>query len=82
MTIFSSCGDDDDNCFSFSSSSPVIVADDANIDVAARRITWGKFLNSGQTCIAPDYVLCTPGKRDRIVEVMRKTLVEFFGSEV
>ena len=60
----------------------MIVADDANIDVAARRITWGKFLNSGQVCIAPDYVLCTPGKRDRLVEVMRKTLVEFFGSEV
>jgi aldehyde dehydrogenase (NAD+) len=37
--------------------SPVIVAADADIDVAARRITWVKLLNSGQTCIAPDYVL-------------------------
>lgn len=37
--------------------SPVIVTVDADIDVAARRITWVKLLNSGQTCIAPDYVL-------------------------
>jgi aldehyde dehydrogenase (NAD+) len=44
--------------------SPVIVAADADIDVAARRITWVKLLNSGQTCIAPDYVLAD----HRIVE--------------
>ena len=37
--------------------SPAIVAADADIDVAARRIAWGKFLNAGQTCVAPDYVL-------------------------
>ena len=37
--------------------SPVIVADDADLDVAARRIAWVKLMNSGQTCIAPDYVL-------------------------
>ena len=37
--------------------SPVIVAADADLDVAARRIAWTKFMNSGQTCIAPDYVL-------------------------
>lgn len=37
--------------------SPVIVTDSAELDVAARRIVWGKFINAGQTCIAPDYVL-------------------------
>src|SRR5947209_8117216 len=37
--------------------SPVIVAADADLDVAARRIAWVKLMNSGQTCIAPDYVL-------------------------
>ena len=37
--------------------SPAIVAADANIEVAARRIAWGKFVNAGQTCVAPDYVL-------------------------
>lgn len=38
--------------------SPVIVLDDVNIKDAAAKITWGKFLNAGQTCIAPDYLLC------------------------
>ena len=38
--------------------SPCIVEQDANLDVAAQRITFGKFLNSGQTCIAPDHLFC------------------------
>ena len=62
--------------------SPVIVADDANVDVAARRITWGKLMNVGQSCISPDYVLCSQSIQDRLVEEMRKTIVEFYGSEV
>ena len=37
--------------------SPVIVDDTADMTVAARRVAWGKYLNAGQTCIAPDYVL-------------------------
>ena len=37
--------------------SPVFIGDDCNIDVATRRILWGKMINLGQTCIAPDYVL-------------------------
>ena len=40
--------------------SPAFVADDADLEVAARRIAWGKFINAGQTCVAPDYVLATP----------------------
>lgn len=40
--------------------SPCIVEESADMMVAAQRIAWGRFLNSGQTCIAPDYVLCTP----------------------
>ena len=36
--------------------SPCIIDKDANIDIAARRIVWGKFLNCGQTCVAPDYI--------------------------
>ena len=54
----------------------------ANVDVAARRITWGKLMNVGQSCISPDYVLCSQSIRDRLVEEMRKTIVEFYGSEV
>uniref|UniRef100_A0A673K2C8 Aldehyde dehydrogenase n=1 Tax=Sinocyclocheilus rhinocerous TaxID=307959 RepID=A0A673K2C8_9TELE len=43
-----------------------------------RRITWGKFANCGQTCIAPDYILCEPNIQDRIVEEIQKTLLEFY----
>ena len=57
--------------------SPVIVANDANVDVAARRIAWIKLLNSGQTCIAPDYVLVERGIRDRFVDALLTTLAEF-----
>ena len=45
--------------------SPAIVDADADLDVAARRIAWGKFLNAGQTCIAPDYVLVDRERRAR-----------------
>lgn len=47
--------------------SPVIVAADARLDVAAKRIAWAKLLNSGQTCVAPDYVLVDRTVRDRFV---------------
>jgi aldehyde dehydrogenase (NAD+) len=57
--------------------SPVIVANDANVEVAARRIAWIKLLNSGQTCIAPDYVLVERGIRDRFVDALLTTLAEF-----
>ena len=57
--------------------SPVIVAADADIDVAARRIAWVKLLNSGQTCIAPDYVLADRAIKDDLVEKIIANLREF-----
>ncbi|CAI7989817.1 Aldehyde dehydrogenase family 3 member A2 [Geodia barretti] len=62
--------------------SPVLVADDANIEVAARRIMWGKCINAGQSCIAPDYVLCTEAIRDQLIETCKATLTEFYGEDV
>ena len=47
--------------------SPVIVDHTANIPLAARRIVFGKYLNSGQTCVAPDYVLCEQSVKDRFI---------------
>jgi aldehyde dehydrogenase (NAD+) len=47
--------------------SPVIVAEDADLDVAAKRISWIKLMNSGQTCVAPDYVLAHANIRDELV---------------
>ncbi len=60
--------------------SPTIVAADADLEVAARRIMWGKFLNAGQTCIAPDYVLVEASVRDELVAKMASTLGEFYGT--
>lgn len=57
--------------------SPVIVTADADLDVAARRIAWTKLLNSGQTCIAPDYVLVEERVRDELVDRIRSTVQQF-----
>src|SRR5436305_598849 len=46
--------------------SPCVVAGDANLKVAAERIVWGKFLNAGQTCVAPDYVLVDRKRHDAL----------------
>jgi aldehyde dehydrogenase (NAD+) len=61
--------------------SPVIVAKDANLQVAARRIAWTKLLNSGQTCIAPDYVLVEEPVRDELVELITSTVQAFRAGE-
>jgi aldehyde dehydrogenase (NAD+) len=61
--------------------SPVIVTKRANVKVAARRIVWGKFLNAGQTCIAPDYVLVEPSVHDQLVEAMSDVVAEFYGTD-
>jgi aldehyde dehydrogenase (NAD+) len=60
--------------------SPVIVSADADIDVAAKRIAWTKLINSGQACIAPDYVLADAKIRDRLVDKI-KDAVNTFESE-
>lgn len=61
--------------------SPVIVDADADLDVVARRLAWVKFLNSGQTCIAPDYVLVDANVRDALVEKLAKVIGEFRSAE-
>lgn len=61
--------------------SPVIVAADADIDVAAKRIAWTKLINSGQVCVAPDYVLVDASVADRFVEKVRAAFDEFQGSD-
>jgi aldehyde dehydrogenase (NAD+) len=61
--------------------SPVIVLEDADIAITARRLAWGKGLNAGQTCIAPDYVLVQPAVRDALVAGIAKELHQFYGDE-
>lgn len=57
--------------------SPVIVSADADLEVAAKRIVWTKLINSGQICIAPDYVIAEAPIRDKLVERMRAAVEEF-----
>ena len=61
--------------------SPVLVDADADIDVAARRIAWGKFPNAGQTCVAPDYVLVHERVERRLVDALVRTLRNFYGDD-
>lgn len=61
--------------------SPCVIDAGADLDSAARRLIWGKCLNAGQTCIAPDYVLVTPGERDRLISAIEHELFEMYGAD-
>jgi aldehyde dehydrogenase (NAD+) len=61
--------------------SPCIVDEDVDVRVAARRIAWGKFVNAGQTCIAPDYLLVHERRRDELVEEIRRAVRDFYGDD-
>jgi len=61
--------------------SPCIVDSNCDLDVSVKRIAWGKFLNSGQTCIAPDYVLCHKKVLDQFLLKMKSTIIEFYSKE-
>ncbi|XP_054901462.1 aldehyde dehydrogenase family 3 member A2-like isoform X1 [Poeciliopsis prolifica] len=61
--------------------SPCYIDKDCDVRTACRRVTWGKFVNCGQTCIAPDYILCEPCIQGQVVEFIRETLLEFYGAD-
>ena len=61
--------------------SPCIVDKTAKISLAATRIVWGKFLNCGQTCVAPDYILCHESVKDKLVEELKKQISAQFGND-
>jgi aldehyde dehydrogenase (NAD+) len=61
--------------------SPCIIDRDAKLDIAARRIAWGKFINAGQTCIAPDYLLVHEDIKDEFIEKLKKAISKMFGSD-
>ncbi|XP_057572087.1 aldehyde dehydrogenase family 3 member A2 isoform X2 [Hippopotamus amphibius kiboko] len=62
--------------------SPCYVDRDCDLDVACRRIAWGKYMNCGQMCIAPDYVLCEPSLQDAIVQKVKEAVKEFYGENI
>jgi len=60
--------------------SPCIVHEDANLDLAAKRIMFGKGMNAGQTCVAPDYLLVHKKVKAQLVEKLREAIYQFYGS--
>ncbi len=61
--------------------SPCIVDRDCDLEVTARRIAWGKFLNAGQTCVAPDYVLVHESIDEALCEKLASAVTEFYGDD-
>ncbi len=59
--------------------SPTLLCADADLDLAARRIAWGKFLNAGQTCVAPDHVWVPAHLRDAFVDKLGQAVTRFYG---
>ena len=61
--------------------SPCIVDETAKIPLAARRIVFGKYLNCGQTCVAPDYILCHSGVKDRLLDALCREIRRQYGED-
>jgi len=61
--------------------SPCIVDASADLEVTARRIAWGKYLNAGQTCVAPDYALVPEDRVDAFVAALERAVLRFYGRD-
>ncbi len=61
--------------------SPCIVDQSADIELAAKRIVFGKYLNCGQTCVAPDYILCHKDVKEQFVQAVKKQIIQQFGND-
>lgn len=62
--------------------SPCIVDKSAHLELAARRIVWGKFINAGQTCIAPDYILVHHSVKQQLTEHLKQEITRAYGNDV
>jgi aldehyde dehydrogenase (NAD+) len=60
---------------------PVVVARDSPLEITARRIVWGRFMNAGQICVAPDYVLVPEPLRLPLIEAMQRAITRFYGPD-
>ncbi|MED1622707.1 aldehyde dehydrogenase [Bacillus pseudomycoides] len=61
--------------------SPCIVHNDAKLEIAARRIVWGKFLNAGQTCVAPDYIYVHSSVKEQFIKALRIEIKNQYGEK-
>lgn len=66
-------------CLELGGKSPCIVDESANLEVAARRVVWGKFFNAGQTCIAPDYLYVHESVKTTFLALLKKNIRNFYG---
>ncbi len=62
--------------------SPVIIDEHCDINKAAKRITWGKFINCGQTCIAPDYIIVHESIQNKLIEKIKENIIHFYGKSI
>jgi len=60
--------------------SPAVVDDSADLETTAKRLVWGKFVNSGQTCIAPDYILVSEHRERALVDALRSAIADLYGA--
>jgi aldehyde dehydrogenase (NAD+) len=68
-------------CLELGGKSPCIVDQDIDLQTAARRIIWGKFMNASQTCVAPDYLYVHKSIADKFIALLKSTITEFYGPE-
>ena len=68
-------------CLELGGKSPCIVDETADIRLAAKRIVWGKFLNCGQTCVAPDYILVQKTVKEKLLRQIEKYIKKMYGKE-
>ncbi|XP_020612659.1 fatty aldehyde dehydrogenase-like [Orbicella faveolata] len=61
--------------------SPCYIDKDSDLEMVAKRIAWGKFANAGQTCVAPDYVLCHPDIQDELIRRFKEAIFDFYGED-
>ena len=64
----------------YSAYSPCYIDQTADISISTRRVLWGKLINSGQTCIAPDYILCSKEVQAKFLKEAKLVLDEWYGS--
>lgn len=60
---------------------PCYVDDDCDPQTVANRVAWFRYFNCGQTCVAPDYVLCSPHTRERLLPALQSAITRFYGDD-
>ena len=69
-------------CLELGGKSPCIIEESANISQTAKRIIWGKLLNAGQTCVAPDYILVHNSIKDSLIKTLYEEIEVQYGEDI